>query len=196
VNVTPERYLLGVASLVVVGAGIALAAVALRRRLLPGWAGAPARLAEALAGLGVLIAILEALGTVGLFRLAPIVVACGLAGVAGGWDLGRHRLTRRAEPPAHPGVIAAGVATLAGAAVALVWASPILDAYDLGMHAFDTLWYHMPWAASFAQTGRVTSLHYDLEFLLAFYPATAELFHGLGIVLLGRDILSPVINLG
>jgi hypothetical protein len=72
----------------------------------------------------------------------------------------------------------------------------MLDAYDLGMHAFDTLWYHMPWAAGFAQTGRVTSLHYDLEFLLAFYPATAELFHGLGIVLLGRDTLSPALNLG
>ncbi len=86
-------------------------------------------------------------------------------------------------------------ALLAGAVVAAVWAPPMLDSYDLGMHAFDTLWYHMPWAASFAQTGRVTSLHYDLEFLLAFYPATAELFHGLGIVLLARDTLSPAINL-
>ncbi len=92
-------------------------------------------------------------------------------------------------------IAATGVAVLAGATVAAVWASPMLDAYDLGMHAFDTLWYHMPWAASFAQTGRVTSLHYDLEFLLAFYPATAELFHGLGIVLFGRDTLSPLLNL-
>ncbi|MDQ6803564.1 MAG: hypothetical protein M3065_01060, partial [Actinomycetota bacterium] len=62
---------------------------------------------------------------------------------------------------------------------------------------FDSLWYHLPWAASFAQTGRITSLRFtDVEYLTAFYPATGELVHGLGIALLGRDTLSPLINLG
>src|SRR5438270_444415 len=72
---------------------------------------------------------------------------------------------------------------------------PTLAAYDYGIRTFDSLWYHMPWAAAFAQTGHVTPLRFDLEFLLAFYPATAELFHGLGITLLARDTLSPAINL-
>ncbi len=193
-NVIVARYLLGVGSLCVVCVSLAVAAVALRRRLLPEWSGAPARLAEAIAGLALLIAILELLGAIGLFRLAPIVVACALAGLAGGSAVARGRLARR-SPRAPSGLVATGAALLAGALVLSVWASPTLESYDLGMHAFDTLWYHLPWAASFAQTGRVTSLHYDLEFLLAFYPATAELFHGLGIVLLGRDTLSPVLNL-
>jgi hypothetical protein len=77
------------------------------------------------------------------------------------------------------------------------WAVPTLVSYDIGIRSFDSLWYHLPWAASFAQTGWVTSLRFtDVEYLTAFYPATAELLHGLGIVLLGRDTLSPAINLG
>jgi len=77
------------------------------------------------------------------------------------------------------------------------WADPTLVSFDIGIRSFDSLWYHLPWAASFAQTGRVTSLRFtDVEYLTAFYPATAELVHGLGIVLLGRDTLSPAINLG
>jgi hypothetical protein len=197
-SVSVARYLLGVASLAVVCGSLAFAAVALRRRLLPGWLGATARLAETILGLALLIAILEALGTVGLFRLGPIVVVCAAAGAAGAWSItARRRLERgRTAAPARAGLIAPGLAVLATALVVAVWAAPMLDAYDLGIHAFDSLWYHMPWAASFAQTGRVTPLHYDLEFLLAFYPATAELFHGLGIVLLGRDTLSPALNLG
>jgi hypothetical protein len=35
----------------------------------------------------------------------------------------------------------------------------------------------------------------DVEYLTPFYPATAEMLHGLGIVLLGRDTLSPGLNL-
>ena len=54
---------------------LALAAVALRRRSLRDWTGAPARLAEAVIGLAVLIGILEVLGAVGLFELGPIVIA-------------------------------------------------------------------------------------------------------------------------
>jgi hypothetical protein len=66
----------------------------------------------------------------------------------------------------------------------------------VGIRGFDSLWYHLPWAASFAQSGSITGLRFtDVEYLTPFYPATAELIHGLGIVLLGRDTLSPGLNL-
>ena len=39
-NVTPGRYILGIASLAVVCAAMAFAGVALRRRLAPEWTGA------------------------------------------------------------------------------------------------------------------------------------------------------------
>ena len=60
---------------------LAVAAVAVRRRWLGDWTGAPARLAEAVIGLALLVGILELLGAVGLFELGPIVIACALAGV-------------------------------------------------------------------------------------------------------------------
>ena len=71
-----------------------------------------------------------------------------------------------------------------------------LQAYDVGIRTFDSVWYHLPWAASFAQTGHIAPLRFtDIEYLTAFYPATSEMLHGLGIVLFGHDTLSPALNL-
>ena len=36
------------------------------------------------------------------------------------------------------------------------WSAPTLQSYDVGIRTFDSLWYHLPWAASFAQTGHIT----------------------------------------
>ena len=207
---TVGRYAVGFAALVVVCASMALAAVSLRSRLLPEWTGAVARLAESVLGLALVIGILEALGAVGLFAPVPIIAACVLAaggarawsGGVAGRSTGAQDPTRAARPPAEPGrpspsAAAVAVALIAGTLVIVEWAVPTLVSYDVGIRSFDSLWYHLPWAASFAQTGWVTSLRFtDVEYLTAFYPATAELVHGLGIVLLGRDTLSPALNLG
>ena len=195
VNVSIARYVWGVAALAVILAVLAFAAVSLRRRFYPEQDGALARLTESVIGTALLVAVLQVLGAVGLFALAPILVACLLVGFGTSAAVIRRRRDARRRPSpriAWPAVAVAGVVT---AAVAAEWAMPTLGAYDYGIRTFDSLWYHMPWAASFAQSGRVTGLHFDLEFLLAFYPATSELFHGLGIVMLGRDTLSPAINL-
>ena len=66
----------------VVLASLALAGFNVRRRWLADWTGAPARLAEIVIGIAVLVAILELLGTVGWFELAPVVAACAAAGAA------------------------------------------------------------------------------------------------------------------
>ena len=187
--------MLGAAALLVVLGSLAMAAVAVRRRMLPEWTGAPARLAEIVTGLALLIGILEVLGAVGLFALGPIVIACALAAAAAWrWVAPPRRAHKGAE---HPGRgIQAVLALLAGAAVVAEWGALTIQSYDVGIRGFDSLWYHLPWAASFAQTGNVVSLRFtDVEYLTAFYPATAEMLHGLGIVLLGRDTLSPGLNL-
>jgi len=195
VNTSVARYALGAAALLVVAGSVAVAAVAFRRRWLPGWTGAPARLAEAVTGLALLIGILELLGAVGLFELGPIVAACALAGVAGlrslaGAQVARHRHAERGAS------LLIAVALLAGATVIAEWSALTIQSYDVGIRGFDSLWYHLPWAASFAQSGNIISLRFtDVEYLTPFYPATAEMLHGLGIVLLGRDTLSPGINL-
>jgi hypothetical protein len=195
-SVAIGRYLLGVASLALIVGSLAAAALALRRRVLVDWTGAPARLAEAVIGLALLIAILELLGAVGLFALLPIVIACLLLGLASlrSASVGPGRPVRSRSATTIG--LATGLALLAGATVLAEWGALSIQSYDVGIRSFDSLWYHLPWAASFAQTGNVVSLRFsDVEYLTPFYPASAELVHGLGIVLLGRDTLSPGLNL-
>src|SRR5579884_2257711 len=199
-SVAIGRYLLGAAGLVVICAVLAVAALAIRRRILADWTGAPARLAESVIGLALLIGVLELLGAVGLFAFAPIVVVCLLVGWASLRSAsvgpgGRASLPGRDAVATHAG-LATVLALLAGATVAAEWGALSIQSYDVGIRGFDSLWYHVPWAASFAQTGNVVSLRFtDVEYLTPFYPATAEMLHGLGIVLLGRDTISPGLNL-
>jgi len=147
-------------------------------------------------GLALLIVILELLGLVGWFALAPIVIACAIVGGAiTVWAGPPSRATTRRRRATTIGVGAA-IALIAGAAVVAEWGALTIQSYDVGIRGFDSLWYHLPWAASFAQTGSIAPLRFtDVEYLTPFYPATAELLHGLGIVLLGRDTLSPGLNL-
>ncbi len=90
--------------------------------------------------------------------------------------------------------------TAALAAVSLVvaeWGPGTVEAYRTGMNTIDTLWYHMPVATQFAQSGSITSLqNINNDNIIAFYPASSEVVHAVGIVLLGNDLLSPIVNLG
>ena len=84
---------------------------------------------------------------------------------------------------------------LAAGVVLAEWAGPTLQSYGRGITGADSVSYHMPWAASFAQTGQVTGIRYtDIQYLTGFYPATSEMLHGLGIALMGDDVLSPGLN--
>jgi hypothetical protein len=76
------RYLIGVLALLCVFASLGIGAAAARRSFLPGVGGAYARLAEIVTGCALLIGIVEALGTVGLFRLVPMVVGSAAVGSA------------------------------------------------------------------------------------------------------------------
>jgi hypothetical protein len=191
------RYLLGVVALAVVVASLAVVVVRVRRRWLPAWAGAPARLAEFVIGFAVLTAVLQVLGAVGLFRLGWILAACAGVGFISwrgpGWP---RRPPAREVAGGRSRPILAALALTTSAAVTAQWISPVLDTYAHGTRSVDSLWYHLPWAASFAQSGSVLGLRFtDIEYLTAFYPAGAELFHGFGIVLFGGDLLSPLVNL-
>lgn len=88
---------------------------------------------------------------------------------------------------------------VAAAALAVVWGQWGLltsDAYGGGILSFDSLWYHLPFAASFAQTGSVTRVLFtQADPFVAYYPANAELFHSIGLIAMGSDLLSPMVNL-
>jgi hypothetical protein len=187
-----------VALLAVTLGSLAVAAYALRWLLLPAWSGAPARLAEAVLGIAVLVVVSELAGSVDAFRrwtLVPALVVVAAAAAAVGWR--RHSATSQAPPVgvrqgAAPVVVAAVAVT-----VALIDAmNSAFDGLHGGMRSFDTLWYHMPFAADFVQDASLTRLLYVGNGPTTFYPANAELVHAAGILLVGNDVLSPILNIG
>jgi hypothetical protein len=193
-------YLAGCAELAVIAISLGFGALRARARLLPGWSGAPARLAEAVAVLALLVWAMEALGAVGILDEAPLVALC----VALGGGVGVLSGTRRADlagaqipPSLLAGRVATAIAALIAVALFAEWSGRAHSTLLHGMYGFDSLWYHMPFAARFAQEGSLTQLHFTSPALLTwFYPANSELFHSAGILITGRDILSPFVNLG
>jgi len=92
-----------------------------------------------------------------------------------------------------PWVITVGVIAL----VFAHWGLTTKDALDRGIFNFDSLWYHMPFAADMVQSHSVTGLHYtETVFTNWFYPQNSELLHATGILLTQRDTLSLFLNFG
>jgi hypothetical protein len=190
-------YLAGVIGLALVAGPLVYAALRLRARLLPGWDGAPARLAEAVLGVSVLTVLLQLLGAVGILEPAVLVLgAIAIGAVAHFAPWLRPTGASEAQPPApaipplHTLIALAGVAF-----VAAHWSTGLQDVWGRGMLTFDTLWYHGPFAARVAETGSVWGLHFtDPLYLNWFYPQNSELLHGAGIALFDRDLFSPLIN--
>ena len=96
-------YLQGSVELIVVAGAMAYGAVALRGRLLPGWSGASARLAEVVLGLSLLVVTAELVGVVGLYRPGWVLLATIIVGVGVG-------LAAQASPARHRAAVAAGFA--------------------------------------------------------------------------------------
>ncbi|MGZ4664970.1 MAG: hypothetical protein ACXV5Q_07995 [Frankiaceae bacterium] len=194
------RYLIGVAALLCVLGSLGLGAAAVRRYLLPDWRGAHARLAEIVTGCALLVGTMEVLGTVGLFRLVPMVVGSIAVGSALKLGLTSRSSARVVRPrAARPGITAAVLILISVASlvvVLLLWMGRSLRSLEHGITSADSIAYHLPHAASYAQTGQIGGIRYtDYDYLNGLYPATSELFHALGIVFMGNDVLSPGINL-
>ncbi len=196
------RYLIGAVCGGAAFAPLALGARSLRRRYFPHLFGAPAVLAEIVIGLALVVCVSELLGSVGLFRLAPIVAAFACSGVVA-WRLaGSATIDPSPDATERKNVVQLGrserwAALGAIAVVAAEWTTRAADSLQHGMGATaDTLWYHMPVAARFVETGWTSRLHFsDGNSLTVFYPATSELVHALGIMFVGNDVLSPLLNL-
>ncbi|MGE5858871.1 MAG: hypothetical protein ACM31K_10350 [Solirubrobacterales bacterium] len=193
------EYLVGVIGLTAVALPMALAAARLRGRLLPGWRGAPARLAEAVLGVALFTVLLQLLGAFGI--LVPAVLIIAALGTGLGLYFGPWRRGEEADggPPPAPAIPRPQtlLALAAAAFVAAHWATGLQDVWARGMLTFDTLWYHGPFAARIANTGSVWGMHFvDPLYLNWFYPENSELLHAAGIVLFNRDIVSPLVNFG
>jgi len=222
--VSAGTYILGVLALVAVALSIGFSAYRLRQKLLPAWQGAPGRLVESVTGIALLIWLSEILGTLQLFYAWALVVSSLLlagavawrvrssqsetppppgGGVAGGTTPEEASATAggggfpAATGPAGPGTLAMLVTVGVISLVVAHWGLTAKDALDRGIFNFDSLWYHMPFAADMVQEHSVTSLHYtETVFTNWFYPQNSELLHAVGILLTERDTLSLFINFG
>ena len=69
---------------------------------------------------------------------------------------------------------------------------------DIGMYLPNTTWHNAPFAARFVQDAQVGALHMTevLKLTVWFYPQNSELLHSAGILFLGTDFLSPLMNVG
>jgi hypothetical protein len=193
----PGRYLLGIAELALLVGCAWLGAGRVRSRLLPRFEGAPAHLATAVLALALLILVAELFGSFGAFEAVPYLAGVVVVGL-GIWVLDRRR--------PRGGVVsrrewrfdwAATVALLVAAVSLIHFAGGARLRLSTGMTGFDSTWYHGPFAAGFFQSGDTLDLHFIApQFLAWFYPANGEIFHAAGMLAFGRDLLSPLLNLG
>jgi hypothetical protein len=192
------RYLLGAAELAVIVTALGFGAYHLRALLAPAWTGALARLAEIVIGISMLILVSELLGVLGLFKEVPLLIGFTAVGLGVTFWARRRGLPHAPEAKeARSSAIMVAIGIAAAALVVVHWAHPTGQAVDQGMYYQDTTWYHMSFSARFAQTGHVGPLHFTDPLKLAawFYPQNSELIHGIGIVFLKTDFLSPLMNL-
>jgi len=199
--VTLARYLLGVTFSVIALAPLAVGAVTVRRRVLADWTGAPARLAESILALALLVGVAQALGAVGIFERLPVAFGCASAGTAT-WLIGRRVRPRSSGARAllaapRLGGFELGAAITGLALILAQWGYFTIEALRRGMLSSDTLGYHGPVAARFVQDGSILGLQFNgTNSVQQFLPYNSELLHALGILFFARDTLSPFVNLG
>ena len=198
------RYAEGIILLAVALIPLHTAAYLWRSRFLGAWTGAEARLAEFVIDLTVVICVSELLGALHLYRVGFVVGLLAAVGVVAAWAAKRSARASTAEDTGVDSTSAtrqsaprlANLAALISVAVVVgEWSTKTVAAYHHGILSTDSLWYHMPFAARFAQTGSITPLHYvDSEAVTVFFPASSELFHSFGMLVMGNDVLSPLLN--
>ncbi len=192
-------YVGGSIGLIVIAAAMLGGGYWLRRWIAPALSGAVARLGEIVLALSLLVVTLELIGTLGLLERGWVVGSCVAVG-SGAALLGRWRCPRDVAPtPAPPAAPWTLLIALAVASVVVAqWSSPSLLNVGQGIFGGDATWYHLPFAARFAQQHSTWHLHFTdpLRLTAWFYPAGSELLHSVGILLYRSDWISPLLNLG
>jgi len=204
--VSGAQYLVGVVLLAAIVGALGFGATQARARWLPSWHGAPALLAAITGALAMFILVPQLLGIVGWFRRGPVTIALVAVGVGVGLaarrapsrtdDGGPITEDRNAPASAASRVATIGAAVLVGI-VAAQWLGHVFSSYRDGIHDGDSLWYHLPFATSFFQSGYTTRpLLVGPNSLIAFFPANGETVNGVSMLLFRRDIAVPMISLG
>ena len=206
----PGRYLLGVLEILWLGGFAWLGGGAVRLWLLPRFEGAPAALATAVLALALLTLPAELLGSFSAFEPVPYLLLVAVVAL-GCWKFAPRPPERgEPQPTQQVGVplpslrrdqrwdlVLTVIASLVAVIAVIHFAGGVKTRLSTGMTGFDSTWYHGPFAAGFFQSGNTWDLHFIApQFLAWFYPANGEIFHAVGMLAFGRDVLSPLLNLG
>lgn len=204
-TLTNFGFITAVARLVVLAASLYLAARAWRRFLAPEWPRPVAALADLVGMLSLAVVLGELLGSVGAFRNWALIPASVVLALASAWWCGRRsqgRATVEREQAKRVDTTTIVVTAASAALVVAQWSTWVAHDVTLGIGNAggpgngDSLWYHMPIAASFVQTGWTTHLLYlNGEALVTYYPANTSLLHAIGILAMRTDVLSPFVNI-
>ncbi len=195
---SPASFYFGLLLVAAVAMSLGFTACRIRARILPGFEGAPARLAEVVLGLALLVLLSEALGLFGLLHGWALVTASLLLALIAWVRLYPADAMPESRPPAPSVSTAATVIALVVAGIVVAqWAAFTSLSLDHGITNFDSVWYHLPFSADMFQTGSVLQFHYtETVFLNWFYPQNSEIVHAAGMALTGHDFFSVFINMG
>jgi hypothetical protein len=191
------RYAVALLLVAIAFGPLVVGARRIRRRFLGELTNSESAIAVAVMCMSAIVVAAELLGTLGLFRrvaMCVVLAAIGLVGCA----IGSSTPKGVAPSCKQGGGLATKLVTVGVVAVVVAsWTARVAASFRNGMETVDTLWYHMPAAARFVQTGSTTSLHYvNADPVTVFYPATSPLLHAFSMQLFANDFASPFMNLG
>jgi hypothetical protein len=174
----------------------AFAAIRLRRRVLPAWAGSDARIVEIVYATAAIVAVCQLLGAVGAFRVGavyPVMILVSVGGLVLARSLPRPDGVIVVKASHRPWELALVIAT--AIVVLSLWSLPFFAALSSGPIDVDTQTYHLPNAARFVQEGWLTRLHHTTpDNALPYHPANSEVIHALLMMSFGSDFLSLFLN--
>src|SRR2546423_1517681 len=174
-------YVAGALSLVAIAISLGLGGYWLRRWIVPQFSGALARLAEIVLAIALLVITLQMLGSLSLLREGYVVAGLIVVGACAAL-LGRTQAPReggQAVRPPQVDRLALIIALAVASFTVAEWTLPSQISLDQGMFGGDTTWYHMPFAARFAQLHSTAHLQFTdpLRLVVWFYPASSELLN-------------------
>lgn len=199
-------YLAAFAKFVLIAGAAFAGARAWRRIIVPEWRDGLGALADAAGAISIVVLASELLGSIGLFSFVPLVVVLLIQAVASMlYVSSQPRIARASEPDVRTSESWLLRLVVPAACCALVmsqWATWVARTVSYGVGNVggpgngDSLWYHMPTAASFVQTGWTSHVIFtNGEALVSYYPANTSVLHAVGFLAFGSDFLSPFINL-
>ncbi len=190
-------------STVFIGSG-AVVAITVKRLFFADWRGSVAAVTVALVGICWALALGQLLGAIGWLRTAPLlgaaVASAGVALLARPWARSQEpAVTPTADDPAPraPGQRALFVATvLLVLLLAAVWTTRTVLTVRRGIYDPDSVGYHLPFAATFAQTGHADPTRFPYPASpVQFFPANDELLASITLVLTKSSVFAAVKNL-